>query len=209
VAGDQSTGVDPKKRTVAARERDPQQRAAWWTDISRTDARQLIFVDETSTNTAMLTRYARSPRGTRAHASAPRNYGPNVTLAASLSMAGAGPAMVVQDALTSEGFVAYLEQALVPSLQPGQIVVLDNLSVHRHTRVRQVIEAAGCELRFLPSYSPDFAPIEQGFAKLKGSIRRAQARTYDALVAAIGAGLDEITAQDARGCFRGCGYTAP
>jgi transposase len=198
--------VDTKKRTVAARERDPDARAAWWSAIQRINPTRLIFIDETSTNTAMLARYARAPRGHRANATAPRNWGPNVTLVASFSVRGAGPSMVVRDALTSEGMVAYLEQALVPTLIPGQIVVLDNLNVHRHVRVREVIEAAGGEVRYLPSYSPDYAPIEQGFAKLKGHLRKTAARTFDALVAAIGAGLDEITSEDALGCFRGCGY---
>jgi transposase len=174
--------------------------------VSHEPVERLVFLDETSTNTAMLTRYARAPRGQRADAEAPRNHGPNVTLIAALALSGPGPALVVEGAVTSEVFVAYVEQVLVPWLIPGQQVILDNLNVHTHARIRARIEAAGCTLRFLPAYSPDFSPIEAAFAKLKAWLRRSAARTYDTLVSAIGTGLARITPQDAAGCFRGCGY---
>ena len=114
----------------------------------------LVFLDETGTNTAMTQRYARAPRGERANGGAPRNHGPNTTLLASLTRTGMGPAMLVEGATTTEVFDAYLEHLLVPWLRPGQIVILDNLSAHTGERVRQLIEAAGCQVRFLPAGVP-------------------------------------------------------
>ena len=167
---------------------------------------QLVFVDETGTNTAMAQRYARAPRGERANGSAPRNHGPNTTLLACLTRTGMGPAMLVEGATTTEVFTAYVEHVLIPWLPPGQIVILDNLSAHTGQRVRQLIEAVGCTVRFLPAYSPDFSPIEWAFSKLKTCLRVAMARTRDALERAIASGLDQISAADVEGWFYGCGY---
>lgn len=166
----------------------------------------LVFLDETGTNTAMTQRYARAPRGERANGSVPRNHGLNMTLLASLTRTGMGPAMVVEGATTIEVFEAFLEHLLVPWLRPGQIVILDNLSAHSGGRVRTLIEAAGGQVRFLPPYSPDFSPIEWAFSKLKTWLRAARAGTRDELERAITAGLDRITAGDADGWFYGCGY---
>lgn len=132
---------------------------------------RLVFVDETGTNTAMAERYAWAPRGARATASVPRNPGPNTTLLACLTLDGMGPALLVEGAITAEVFAAYVEHVLVPWLRPGQLVILDNLSVHTGARVGELIAAAGCELRFLPPYSPDFTPIEWAFSKLKTWLR--------------------------------------
>jgi transposase len=165
-------------------------------------------VDETSTNTAMTARYAYAPRGRRANASAPRNLGPNVTLVSALTLAGSGPAFVIEGALTSEGFTTYVEQLLVPALRPGQIVLLDNLAAHTGRRVRDLVEQAGCTVRFLPPYSPDFNPIEWAIAKLKALLRLRAARTFEALLVALRDALAAITAADARGWFYGCGYVA-
>ena len=117
--------------------------------------------------------------------------------------------MAVEGATTSAVFEAYLENALAPSLRPGQVVVMDNLSSHKGPRVRELIEGRGCELLYLPPYSPDLNPIGQAFSKLKASLRRAGARTFEALVEATGRALDEITERDASGFFRHCGYRAP
>ncbi|RIK41592.1 MAG: hypothetical protein DCC58_12260 [Chloroflexi bacterium] len=147
---------------MAARERDAQLRAAWWDDLSQVPVERLVFLDETSTNTAMLARYARAPRGQRAAAQAPRNHGPNVTLIASLALDGPGPALVVEGAVTSEVFLAYVEQVLPPWFVLGQQVILDNLNVHTHGRIRTLIEAVGCTVRFLPAYSPRLLPDRSG-----------------------------------------------
>ena len=115
---------------------------------------------------------------------------------------GMGASIAVEGATTKAVFETYVEEALAPSLGPGQVVVMDNLSSHKGQRVRELIEGRGCELLFLPPYSPDLNPIERAFAKLKASLRRAQGRTFGALIEAMGRGLDEITDQDASGFFR-------
>lgn len=192
---------------MAARERDEAARAAWWSETLTLAVDDLVFVDETGTNTAMTARYGRAPRGQRANGSAPRNHGPNTTLLAGLSQRGMGPAMLVEGATTTEVFTAYVEQVLLPWLRPGQIVILDNLSAHTGQRVQALIAQVGCQVRFLPAYSPDFSPIEWAFSKLKTALRTAQSRTRDTLERAIADGLDAITAEDAQGWFYGCGYS--
>lgn len=129
-----------------------------------------------------------------------------MTLIASMSLSGMGPAFVLDGAADHLAFEVYVEQLLAPSLRPGQIVVLDNLSIHLGSRVKQAIEARGCRLLFLPAYSPDFSPIEEAFSKLKTLLRRAGARTREALQEAIATALELITATDALGWFTHCGY---
>ncbi len=172
-------------------------------------ADRFVFVDECSTNVSLRPLYAWSRRGERALARAPRNWGANVTLLSSMTLSGMGPSLAVEGATTRAVFEAYVEEALAPSLRPGQVVVMDNLSAHKGQRVRELIEERGCELLFLPPYSPDLNPIEQAFSKLKASLRRAQARTYGALIEAMGRALDEISKRDASGFLRHCGYHAP
>jgi len=129
-----------------------------------------------------------------------------MTLIASLSLTGMGPAFVLDGAADSAAFEVYMEQILAPSLRPGQIVILDNLSIHLGPRVQQAIEARGCRLLFLPAYSPDLSPIEEAFSKLKTVLRRAGVRTREALQEAIATALDLVTATDALGWFTHCGY---
>ncbi len=181
-------------------------RAAWWAEVQRLDPTQLVFIDESGTNLAMTPRYGRAPRGQRVVGTAPRNHGPNTTLLAAMSPAGITAAMTLEGAADRDAFEVFVGQVLVPTLVPGQTVIWDNLSVHKSATAQHVIEAAGCHVRFLPPYSPDFAPIELAFSKLKTSLRRAQARTRSALDAAITAGLATITATDARAWFAHCGY---
>jgi transposase len=157
----------------------------------------------------MTPRRARAPRGERAVGAAPRNHGANVTLLAALAPTGIGAAMTVEGAADGPAFTAYVREVLVPTLRPGQVVVLDNLSVHKGAPARALVEGAGCRLLFLPAYSPDFNPIELAFAKLKEYLRRTAARTYDALVDAIGEALAAVTAADARAFFAHCGFPLP
>lgn len=191
---------------MAARERDASARAAWWTDTVTLPVDDLAFLDEAGANTAMAQRSARAPRGERANGGAPRNHGPNTTLPASLTRSGMGPAMLVEGATTTAVVDACVAQVLTPWLRPGQIVILDNLAAHAGPTARALIEAAGCQVRFLPAYSPDFSPIERAFSKLKTGPRAAQARTRDEWEHAIAAGLDRIAPGDASGWFYGCGY---
>ena len=118
-----------------------------------------------------------------------------------------GPCIVVVGGTTREVFEAYVERILVPTLRPGQIVVMDNLAAHKGERVRKLIEAQGCEPLYLPPYSPDFNPIEEAFSKVKSFLRKAGARTREALVEALGAALEAVTDEDAQGCFfQHCSY---
>ncbi len=166
-----------------------------------------MFVDECSTNTSLSPIYGWSRRGSRACFEAPRNRGANVTLLSSMSLEGMRPSVAVEGATTRAVFEAYVERVLAPGLKPGQIVVMDNLSAHRGPRIRELIEGRGCELLYLPPYSsPDLNPIEEAFAKLKSLLRRAGARTREALVEAMGRALDAVTKSDARGFFEHCGY---
>jgi len=130
----------------------------------------------------------------------------SVTLLASITTAGMGAAMVLNGALARESFDAYVEQLLLPTLVPGQIVVLDNLPVHKSARARALIEGAGCAVLFLPAYSPDFNPIELAFAKIKTALRRAEARSFATLVPAVGSALETITPTDAQAFYRAAGY---
>lgn len=156
-------------------------------------------MDESSTNLAMTPRYGRAPRGERVVGTAPRNHGKNTTLVAALRLDGITAAMTVEGAMDRRAFDVVVERILAPSLTPGQVVIWDNLSVHKRDDAKQAIVARGCHLLWLPPYSPDFAPIEQAFSTRKTVLRRAGARTRVGLDAAITAALATITAADARG----------
>jgi transposase len=121
-------------------------------------------------------------------------------------MEGIGPSLVVEGATTKAVFEAYVEWVLSPMLCPGQVVVMDNLTAHKGERVRKLIEGRDCELLYLPPYSPDFDPIEETFSKIKGLLRKAQARNREGLLEALGAAISAVSVQDARGFFEHCGY---
>jgi transposase len=166
-----------------------------------------VWVDECGTHTSMTRLRGRAPKGERAYGSVPRNRGKNTTLIASMTLEGAmGECMTVEGSTKAFVFEAYVERFLAPSLRPGQIVVMDNLSAHKTGRVRELIEGRSCELWFLPSYSPDLNPIEEAFSKVKGHLRRAAARTREALVEAMGEALSAVRPRDAEGWFVHCGY---
>ena len=173
------------------------------------DPHRLVFVDEMGANTSLSARYAYSLRGRRAYAKVPRNRGTNTTLLGSMSLEGMGPCLTVRGSTTTTVFETYVEKVLAPSLRCNQIVVLDNLSAHKSERARKLIEARGCQLVFLPAYSPDFNPIEQAFSKIKGALRKAGARTREALIEALGVSISAVTARDARGFFEHGGYRLP
>jgi transposase len=166
-------------------------------------------VDESSTNIALTPRYARSPKGRRAFGKAPRNWGKNVTLISSITTEGMGPSMSIQGSSDTQSFGLYMRNVLAPRLRSGQIVLMDNLSVHKGAWVRELIEQKGCQLWLLPSYSPDLNPIEEAFSKVKNLIRKAKARTLEALFAVTGRALEAVSEEDARGFFENCGYKAP
>jgi transposase len=192
---------------LGASERDEFLRAAWRVLVcGGLDGRRFVFVDECSTNTSLSSIYGWSRRGQRVCFEAPRNWGANITLLSSMTLEGMGPSLAVEGATTKAVFEAYVERVLAPSLRPGRVVVMDNLSSHKSSRIRELIERRGCELLYLPPYSPDLNPIEEAFAKLKALLRMAGARTREALLDAMGRALDAVTASDARGFFEHRGY---
>ena len=170
------------------------------------EARSLVFVDGSGSNIALTPLYARAPKGQRATDSVPPNRGKNTTLIAALSLEGIAACMIIEGAANAAAFEAYLEHILVKSRQQGQIVMMDNLRVHKTARVRQLIEDKGCQLVFLPASSPDFSPIEETFSKINTFLRRAKARTREALEEAIASARLTVTSQDAHGWFEHCGY---
>ena len=199
---------------LGASERDEEARSAWRERLRSVEPRRLVFVDECSTNIALTPRYARAPKGERAYGKVPRNWGPNVTLISSITLAeGLGASMSIEGSADAESFSLYLKDVLCPSLSRGQIVVMDNLSVHKSRSVRELIEARGCELWFLPAYSPDLNPIEEAFSeafsKAKGMLKKAKARTLEALFEATATAVDAVGEADARGFFSHCGYATP
>jgi transposase len=172
---------------VGALERDEWRRAAWKVTVSGAlDARSLVFVDEMGTNTSLPPIYGWSKREQRAYGSVPRNRGKNTTLLSSMTTEGMGPSLAVEGATTARVFETYVERVLAPSLSRGQVVLMDNLSAHKGERVKELIEGRGCELMYLPSYSPDLNPIEEAFSKIKEILRRACARTCEVLLEALG-----------------------
>lgn len=170
------------------------------------DPARLIFLDETSTPTTLTPVRGRSARGTRVVGRVPRGRWEAVTLLATLTSAGFGPGLQLTGALDRLAFDRFVTAFLAPTLRRGDVVVLDNLSVHKSAVAQRAIEACGATLVFLPAYSPDFNPIEQAFAKLKQRLRAVNARTVDTVMAATRALYPAITADDARGFYRHAGY---
>jgi transposase len=205
----QTAGLDAKKKSIGATERNEEERAAWRAKTCTLPTEDLVFIDEAGSNIALTPLYARAPRGERARGKVPRNRGKNTTLIAALSLVGMGAAMILEGSADTIAFEMYVEQILAPSLQTGQIVVMNNLQAHKSERIKQAIEAKGCQLLFLPGYSPDLSPIEEAFSKLKTALCRAGARTREALEEALAQALLTITAQDAQGWFQHCGYFLP
>ena len=170
------------------------------------EPKRLLFVDECGLHTSPAPIYGYAPKGERLRLSVPRSRGKNTTLLSSMTIEGMGPSLAVEGASAARVFETYVEKALVPSLGAGQIVVMDNLGVHRPKRIGELIEQQGCELLYLPAYSPDYNPIEEAFSKIKSLLRKAAARSKEALVEAIGAALSAVTVADARGFFEHAGY---
>lgn len=157
----------------------------------------------------MTRAYARAPAGVRAVDAVPKNWGDNITVTAALTLDGIVAPMMLYGAMNGRAFDAYVEQCLAPELRPGDVVVLDKLGAHKGARICELIEATGARLAFLPSYSPDFNPIEHAWSKLKASLRKAGARTARKLARALRVALLAITSSDAHGWFSHCGFRVP
>lgn len=177
--------------------------------IAETNAHDLVVVDEFGCNLDLTRRYARSPIGERACGSIPRNTPANQTIITSLSTGGIGPSMQLSGGTDSAAFASYIEHVLGPTLRPGQIVLVDNLSAHTAPRIAELLAKRGCRLWFVPAYSPDLSPIELAIAKIKSVLRTIGARTAEALSQAVAQALSQITQAEASAFFRHCGYWVP
>jgi transposase len=165
-----------------------------------------VFLDECGVTTDLLRRYGRSPRGDRLRDHTPCSHWEAHTVLATLRLRGLEAAAVFNGPIDSPSFLAYVEQILVPTLRPGDVVVLDNLAVHKQPEVRAAIERAGAQLRFLPPYSPDFNPIELAFAKLKSFLRAVRPRSFDQVCEFIATALGFFSADECANYMRHCGY---
>jgi transposase len=178
----------------------------WWDWLPLHDAGNYVFLDECGVTTDLLRRYGRSPRGTRLHDHTPCSHWQAQTVIAALRPDGLTAPAVFDGPIDTASFRAYPEQVLVPTLRPGDVVVLDNLAVHKHPDVRAAIERAGAHLRFLPPYSPGFNPIEQAFAKLKAFLRALRPRTFDQVNELVAIALTRFTPTECQNYVRHCGY---
>lgn len=202
-------GLTVKKTVYADEQRRPAvaaERRRWRDGQPLHDARQYVFLDECGVTTDLLRRYGRSPRGTRLRDHTPCSHWETHTVIAALRREGLGAPAVFDGPIDSPTFLAYVEQVLVPTLRPGDVVVLDNLAVHKQPEVRAAIEQAGALLRFLPPCSPDFNPIELAFAKLKAFFRAARPRTFDHVCALMAAALALFMPDECANYVRHCGY---
>jgi transposase len=166
----------------------------------------LHFIDESGINLGLTRRYGRAAPGIRVEDAVPFNPGPNVSVIGALSVRGIGAVMSLEGATDGPVFLAYIREVLAPTLAQGDVVVMDNLRVHKVAGVREAIEAAGAKLLYLSPYSPDLSPIEPCWSKLKTALRAAKARTREALDEALAAALATITPGDAQHWFSHCGY---
>jgi transposase len=189
-----------------ASERDEAQRAAFRAVVAPLDPRRFIFVDETSTSVAMTRSYARAPRGQRAIGAVPRNHGRNLSVIGALGLRGMVAALSIEGAVDTDVFDVFVRRVLVPALRPGDVVLLDNLNVHHASCIERAVRAAQGQVIFLPSYSPDFSPIEPCWSKVKTFLRGAAARTRYRLEAALKSAFHTLRPEDIRGWFTHCGY---
>ena len=201
-----------QKKTAHTAEQDRpdivEKRQAWFDSQLDLDPERLVFIDETWASTNMARRHGRCARGERLRVGVPHGHWKTTTFVAGLRVGGIAAPFVVDKPINRIAFETYVEKVLVPSLRPGDIVIMDNLSSHKGPRVRELIEAAGASLRYLPPYSPDLNPIENAFSKLKALLRKAAARTVDALWSTIGNLIKLFTPQQCRNYFAAARYDA-
>ena len=181
-------------------------RQSWFDGQPDLDPERLVFIDESGTSTKMARAYGRALRGERCRAPVPHGHWKTTTFVGALRLSGVTAPMTLNGAMNGPAFLAYVEQVLVPTLCPGDIVIMDNLPAHKPMAVREAIEAVGAELRFLPPYSPDFNPIELAFSKIKALLKKAAARTVEHLWDAIRDAIDAVTSDDCRSFFTATGY---
>ena len=182
------------------------EREAWRVEFATVDPSRLVFLDESGANTRMARHYGRAPRGQRIRVPIPHGHWKTTTLTAAVRLDGVGACLALDGATNAACFQAYIGQCLVPTLKPGDIVIMDNLACHKSAEVERLVRSVGAEVRYLPAYSPDLNPIEEMFSKLKAFLRKAAARTVETLIEAIGDGLRSVTTSDIIGWFGDTGY---
>lgn len=206
----QAAADHAQKKTGHAAEQDRpdvlSRREAWFDGQLDLDPHTLVFIDETGASTKMARLHGRAPRGERLRAAIPHGHWKTTTFVGALRLTGMTAPMVLDGPMTAEWFLAYTEHVLVPTLRPGDVVILDNLPAHKGSAVREAVEAAGATLLFLPPYSPDFNPIENAFTKLKALLRKAAERSIYALWTTIGRLLEAFTPTECANYFRAAGY---
>ncbi len=183
-----------------------QERQAWLAAQPGLDASKLVFLDETWLSTNMARRYGRCPRGQRLKAAIPYGHWKTTTLLGGLCHDRLIAPLVLDGPIDADSFRAYVEQFLAPALQPGQIVIMDNLATHKVAGIREAIEAVGAHLLYQPRYSPDLNPIEQLFAQIKSALRKAAARTLEALWTAVADVIGAIKPEECRNYLAHTGY---
>ena len=208
----QAAGAAAQKKSLRAAEQDrpdvAARRATWHDDLKDVDPARPVFLDESGAQTSMTRTRGRAPKGQRVVAKVPGGRWTIVTVIGAVRTTDPFAAATIVGATDSDVFRTYVREVLAPQLHPGDVVVVDNLSPHRASGVREAIETAGAELRYLPPYSPDFNPMESVWREVKGKLRSLAARSVDALHDAIGAALSTVTPVDCVGFFRHCGYDA-
>jgi transposase len=184
-----------------------EKRKLWKEQQSGIDFSKLVFLDESGVNTDMTRRYARAKNGQRANDHAPLNTGKTTTIVSSVRADGTTVPMYLSGSLNGEKFKEFIEQYLVPTLGPGDIVVMDNLRCHKVYGIIQAIEKVGAHVRYLPPYSPDLNPIEQMWSKIKAFLRKVKARSIDALMDALPTAFATVTVENILGWFHHDGYS--
>ena len=183
-----------------------QKREDWEECLVGLDLNRLVFFDESGVNTLMARLRGRCPKGKRLVDSAPAGRYETLTLMSAIRLDGVVSPMLLDGPVNAETFAGYVERCLVPALEAGDILIMDNLPAHKSVRITQAVEDAGCDLVYLPPYSPDYSPIENMWSKAKASLRETAARTFDALVDGVRDALKAITLEDCEGYFENCGY---
>lgn len=210
VPGTQKAHLAAQKKSLHHSERDTERvvglRTSWREQVAALIVSRLKFIDESGSNLALTRLFGRARPGARITEGVPQNRGENVTVLAALSLRGVEAAMTVNGAVDGEVFLTYVREVLVPTLSEGDIVVMDNLKAHKVSGVEEAIMATGARVEYLPPYSPDLNPIEKCWSKIKTALRRAKARTREALEEALRQALLTITEADVHAWFNHCGY---
>jgi transposase len=182
-------------------------REQWRADTRDIAPKRFRFIDESGAKTNMVRLHGRCEKGQRLLSKAPAGHWQTTSMIAAIGLDGVTAPFALDGAVDSEAFVLYVQRVLLPSLRGGEIVVLDNLSCHKHPRVRELIESVGAEVWYLPPYSPEFNPIEELWSKVKQILRSLAARTFEGLIDAIRTALQQVSTEDILGWFTHSGYT--